>query len=100
MYIETDGMKLTLKAQKYPDRLVIMANEDNGMPYGRITVFITELPENYATIDTNNWPELPDIIEKYKLGKFMNQMVPSGYCEYPVYEFDMNRIKQFENGDD
>lgn len=65
----------------------------NDEPFCDITV---NLPESYARgsiqyIDTNNFPELEDIINEYDLGFCMGSG-HSGWCTYPLYYFDTRKI--------
>lgn len=59
------------------------------------------LEKNTSFVDTNNSPESIKIIKKYKLGEQVyNGKFPiigmSGFCTYPLYKFDLERIEQYE----
>ena len=59
------------------------------------------LERDTSFVDTNNSPESIKIIKKYKLGEQVyNGKFPiigmSGFCTYPLYKFDLERIKQYE----
>lgn len=70
-------------------RLVTYEHE----PYAIITTNLGEkLPEDCAYVDTNNCPWATDFIEKYKLGEWTGKIRRSGYCAYPLYRFDLNRL--------
>lgn len=48
----------------------------------------TSLPHDCACIDVNHHGyELVERLEKLKLGKRTGQMIDSGYCSYPVFQF-------------
>lgn len=64
----------------------------NLQPYCGGWTEITAPTENQAAIDTNNHPEAPEFIESNNLGHATGRTIKSGFCEYPVYEFDMNRL--------
>ncbi len=51
-----------------------------------------KLPPNQAYIDTNNFPEATVLINNHHLGKFTGRTKQSGFCKYPLYEFDMTRL--------
>ena len=51
-----------------------------------------ELPEDEACIDANNLPDLADWLVENKLAEPTGYAIPSGYCVYPVYKFDLNKI--------
>lgn len=85
-----------LKAAKYYNgNLAIMVNLEDGEPYGTLTVNICDLPENEAAIDTNNFPDAEEIINKYHLGENTGKTLQSGYCTYPVYAFDMKEVSKY-----
>lgn len=64
-------------------------------PIARLTVCLCDksLKENQAYVDTNNNPMAPMFIEKYGLGKPTGKMKASGFCVYPLYEFDVEKLK-------
>ena len=47
-------------------------------------------------IDTNNNPELPDLLKKTKLGVPLGFKERSGFCEYPLYKFDLTDVEEDE----
>lgn len=51
------------------------------------------LKENQAFVDTNNCPWAEEFIIKNKLGINLNFTAQSGYCQYPLYEFDLNKLE-------
>ena len=66
-------------------------------PYSNLTVNLPEnLPENQAFIDTNNNGfGITEWIKKHKLGKFTGKFGYSGFCSYPLFEFDMNEVNKY-----
>lgn len=88
--------KVVLTIERYcdPPNLAIDLDSKDG-PYTGLTVNLgVPLPPNMAFIDTNNNPEAPEFLGKYGLAKFTGGLVQSGYCVYPLYEFDMNKLKE------
>lgn len=80
----------------YNGNLAISIILDYGEPFGSITVntnFI--LNEDEAAVDTNNFPEAEDIIRKYNLGESTGKSIKSGFCEYPVYKFNLSVVNQY-----
>lgn len=65
--------------------LTICLTDDLGLPYFCVG-------SNRAFVDTNNVPEAEAFIREYKLGKFTGIKKPSGFCTYPLYEFDLDRL--------
>lgn len=62
-------------------------------PFARLTVNLSmKLPDNQAFVDVNNCPWAEDFIEDNGLGKNTGKSGWSGYCIYPLYEFDMEAI--------
>ena len=56
-----------------------------------------KLPPNCAYVDTNNFPEAEEFIRKYQLGtKQEGYDKQSGYCIYPLYEFDLSKLTEIE----
>lgn len=79
--------------------LICLEDTDNsyaGEPYGDLSVNIEPLPENCIAVDTNNLSGAEEFIKKYKLGTDTGYCAYSGYCQYPIYEMDMNKLKQYE----
>jgi hypothetical protein len=64
-------------------------------PIAHITVCLDDdrLEPNQSYVDTNNCPWVPEWIEENKLGTKTNRTARSGFCTYPLYEFDMKRIE-------
>jgi hypothetical protein len=53
------------------------------------------LGKNQAFLDTNNCPEAPELIERLGIGRFTGVLGRSGYCIYPLYEFDMAELEKY-----
>ena len=92
---------LGINIEKYAnnDNLAIMLiceTEGFPEPYATITVNIDDLDENQSCVDTNNCPWAIDLIEEYKLGEPTGKIIQSGFCTYPVYQFDINELKKYE----
>lgn len=69
--------------------------------YGGTTNFATltvnlqaKLPPNLAFVDTNNVKEAEDFIKEYGLGTPTGMYGKSGFCSYPLYEFNLDKIKE------
>lgn len=58
---------------------------------------IPTTPEkNLCAIDTNNCPFVEDFIKEYELGKPAGFSVSSGFCNYPVYQMNIDRLKELQ----
>lgn len=62
-------------------------------PYGNITVNLGEVPKYCGYIDTNNMPEMEKFIADNDLGDFTGLTLQSGFCEYPLYVFNVDKLR-------
>lgn len=83
VYTNNKNLCLTLVDNRY--------EED----FARITTNITMLPYGMAAVDTNNCPWAEDFIKSNMLGRDTGTKIKSGYCTYPVYEFDIKVIDEY-----
>lgn len=88
---------VTIKTGKYlyGDNLSIELITDFAEPFARLTVNLPEwtLPNDKAFVDTNNCPWAEKFIADNKLGRPTGITGTSGYCTYPQYRFDMEKLK-------
>ena len=67
-------------------------------PFAMLTVCLNNpnLKENEAYLDTNNcrWGE--EFVAKYELGKPTGEYQSSGFCTYPLYEWNLEKLSQYE----
>lgn len=70
-------------------------------PYADLTVCLNDstLGKDEAYVDTNNCPSAIKLIDEYKMGKPTGKVGKSGFCEYPVYKFDLTKIKELNEYD-
>lgn len=66
-------------------------------PFANLTV---NLPSYHtggtkAFVDTNNFPQALDLIEKNNLGHWTGELAQSGFCAYPKVEFDMQEVGKY-----
>ena len=67
-------------------------------PFADITVNLPETskyPENYGFVDTNNFPGATRVIEELGIGEFTGRFGFSGFCTYPLYAFDVDKINEY-----
>ena len=78
---------------------ILLQTKDKGGPdnYATITVNFPDelLPPDQAYLDTNNVPEIEQFIKDNKLGKPKHRHHISGFCAYPLYEFDLPRCLEY-----
>ena len=63
-------------------------------PYGNITVNLVDVPKYCGYIDTNNMPEMEKFIKDNDLGEFTGFTLRSGFCEYPLYVFNVDKLRE------
>jgi hypothetical protein len=92
--------------------MAIQTTTQDYEPYSTLTVNLADspllhseeliLPKNTAFIDTNNNPGITTFIRDAKLAKpyKMPNGIPiqmtSGFCTYPLYQFDENELKKYD----
>lgn len=63
--------------------------------YGDITVNLDgKAPDYCAYVDVNNMPELEKFIENNDLGEFTGLTKRSGFCEFPLYMFNPDKLRE------
>ena len=84
-YINNNGLYLGL----------IRKEDDYFEPYGDISVNLgVKAPDYCANVDLNNMPELVKFIEENDLGEFTGLTQRSGFCEYPLYMFHVDKLRE------
>lgn len=69
---------------------------NDGEPFSSLTVNLDFLMPGYAFIDTNNNPDnIEEIIKKTGIATPTGTVKQSGFCQYPLYEFDMDKLKEY-----
>lgn len=99
--IETAYIREDKYAYKRQNRLYLgldTIDPDYGfaMPYCDITVNLPDemlSGEDCAYVDVNNAPFLPRFLEENKLAEPTGMMGFSGWCCYPEYRFNMERVR-------
>lgn len=86
-----------LHVDAYPNgSLALLFMNTYGEPFADITVFIHSFGiKNMAAVDTNNNPNAEKFIIDNLLGMKVGE-VHSGFCTYPVYVFDMDKLNEFD----
>lgn len=92
--------KIQLEIQQYANngRLAISmtTNEDEfPEPYGSLTVNIDAAAPDYcAYLDINNLSNAEKFVTENGLGEFTGITARSGYCEFPLYMFNVNKLRE------
>ena len=75
--------------------IAVIAFEDDGEMYGTLTVNIDILMPGFATLDTNNFPNAEEVAKS--LGAVpTGQYLTSGFCRYPLYDFNSVELEELE----
>lgn len=81
--------------------LAVCAFDQNGEPFADITVCLGEpLMPGFAYVDTNNCPWAERLLAETGIAKPAKNGAAkqSGYCTYPLYEFDMTKFSDEYSG--
>ena len=69
---------------------------EDGIPLAVITVNLGDLlKKNMAYIDTNNCPWAEDFLIDNDFGIPTEEYKASGFCVYPLYQLDLERIGKY-----
>lgn len=96
-YSEYKDVKIAINHYVRDNSLAIkLWNEEEG-PIAMITTCLCDptLNENEAYIDTNNCPWAMDFITQNNLGRDTDYSRSSGYCVYPLVEFNMDELNKY-----
>ena len=93
----TEQVQLEINSYMNNGCLYIGLNTCSEYPeaYGDVTVNLDgKAPDYCGFVDFNNMPELEQFIEENKIGEFTGLTKRSGFCEYPLYLFDADRLRE------
>ncbi|MCF0224744.1 MAG: DUF4313 domain-containing protein [Fibrobacter sp.] len=91
--------KLEFVRSKYDfsKTLAVMANNKDGSPYEVATVYIEgqsdKLGPDEAFVNTNDWPNVEEVLIKAKLAERIDKAGVSGFCVYPAMKFKLDKIR-------
>ena len=70
-------------------------SEEYPEPYGDVTVILSgKVPDYCGYVDINNMPELEEFIAENELGEFTGFVKRSGFCEYTLYLFNAEKLRE------
>lgn len=55
-----------------------------------------DMPNNYSFVDINNCPWAENFILEHELGIPTGEMLRSGFVLYPLYEFNLKKLNQYQ----
>lgn len=88
-------MELELNVDTYSNGTLYIGLMSNNDFYTDLTVNLGEfLPYGCSYVNANDFPDATKFINDNKLGRFTGKVGYSGFCKFPLYRFDMERIKE------
>lgn len=74
---------------------MLSKEEDKFEPYGDMTVNLSQKAPNYcAYLDTNNMSGIEKFVVDNDLGEFTGLTQRSGFCEFPLYMFHVDKLRE------
>ena len=70
-------------------------NDEYG-PIADMTRCLGGACEGYGFLDMNNCPWAAEFVKKLGIGKDTGLSRRNGYCIYPLYEFNMEKVREYE----
>lgn len=83
---------------KYPCGDIGLFLMDNEGYLCDLTVSIDFLPMDTVALDVNNTPDVERIVKELGIGTPTGKVGYSGFCEYPLYKLDMDRVNELCEG--
>ena len=77
------------------DHIAVSIFSSEEGPFSPVTVNISGIerfPKNYSCVDTNNAPFIEKLIKKLGIATPAGITLKSGWCTYPVYIFDEDKL--------
>lgn len=97
-YTGDNDVRLDIQIYYHSERICLgLVTEEDGYPepFADLTVCIDAPTPNYCGyLDTNNLPGVEKFVTENGLGKFTGLTAGSGYCEYPLYLFDAEKLRK------
>ena len=96
---EDEPIKMELQVSQYLNSGAIYLGlicETDGFPepYGDITVNLGTVPDYCGFLDVNNMEGIKEFVEEHGLGRSLEIEKASGFCRYPLYEFDKEKLRE------
>ena len=84
----------------YGGGLAVIAITPEGETFAVLTVNLESFDlngdEEYAFVDTNNNTWAEEFLIKNDIAQPTLIKIPQGFCEYPLYKFDLTKLKEEE----
>lgn len=94
---ETFKLNTFVSTYRNNDNLYVgLVDSEDGCPFADLTVNVRKLNDkDMAVIDTNNCPWAEEFIESNGLGSDTGMLEVSGFCVYPIYLLNIEKIKEY-----
>ena len=69
-------------------------NDEDGAIV-RLTIRLDTVPNNHAYLDINNCPFAEDLVEDLEIAKPTGKWIGRGFCAYPLYKFNINKVLEY-----
>ena len=86
---------LVVKKYAVDDSLCLQVANDEDGSICILTVFTGQWGVDMQTVDINNCPFAPKLIDELGIGIDTLRSCRSGFCYYPVYIFNLEKIKEY-----
>ena len=74
---------------------LISYRDGDPEPFADVTVNIdAPVPDYCGYLDTNNLSKVEKFVTENDLGEFTGIMGQSGYCQYPLYLFNVEKLRE------
>lgn len=79
---------------------IVLYDVDTKEDYAELTVNLPDAKvynKNQAYVDTNNCTWAIEYIKRSGIGKPLSDFSVSGFCIYPLFEFNLERMKKYND---
>lgn len=101
-YATYEGCHFSVNEYANNDHIAIEIWSDTDGPIADLTVNVNGINGtgslDMSCVDTNNCPWATKLINELGIGRYTGCVMVSGFCEYPVYEFDRDSIEKYVGG--
>lgn len=75
--------------------IAIELHTDKGEPFADVTVNLGFLAPGYGYLDVNQLSDVEKIMQEHGFGHPEGTRRQSGYVSYPLYEFHLDKMKEY-----
>jgi len=92
-----EDLEIVMQVTSYQNNgqiAILLYEKETGEYYTDLSVFVEPFENKLKmAVDTNNFPYGEEFIQKYNLWTLVDY-VHSWFCSYPVYEMDIDELKE------